>query len=218
MSPRGKETSELLLDVAELRFGELGYEETKLRDIVDRAGVNLSAIKYHFGSKDGLLRAVMTRAMAPVNAERDRRLSELEDLPTPPTVEQLVRAFVEPGLRLTETHGARGPTIARLLGGVLFESNPQVRQIVADETAAIGDRYLAGLCRALPTLTPAAMLSGYTAMVGLLAQHQAGISAQLHRRGVLIGAEPEGTQEETLIRFIVAGFTQGLTTGIEHQP
>jgi hypothetical protein len=62
------------------------------------------------------------------------------------------------------------------------------------------------------------MLSGYTAMVGLLAQHQAGISAQLHRRGVLIGAEPEETQEETLIRFIVAGFTQGLATDIGQQP
>jgi AcrR family transcriptional regulator len=212
MSPRRRQTRQLLLDVAELRFGELGYEETKLRDIVDLAGVNLSAVKYHFGSKDGLLHAVLARAMAPVNEERDRRLHELERQPTPPTVEQVVRAFVEPGVWLTETHGERGPTIARLVGGVLFESDPQVRQIAADETAAVGDRYLAALCRTMPTLSPAATLSGYTAMVGLLAQHQAGISAQLHRRGILVIAEPEQVQVENLIRFVVAGFTQGLAT------
>jgi AcrR family transcriptional regulator len=214
MNPRRKPTSQLLLDVAELRFGELGYEETTLRDIVDLAGVNLSAVKYHYGSKDGLLRAVVARAMAPVNAERDRRLTELENYPIPPTVEQLVRAFVEPGIRLIHTHGERAPTIARLIGGVLFESSPEVRQIVADETAEVGDRYLTALCGAIPMLSPAAVLSGYTAMVGLLAQHQAGISAQLHRRGDLIANEPEEAQEEHLIRFIVAGFTQGLTPDI----
>lgn len=199
-------TAARLMDVAEKLFAEHGYEGTTLRAVVDIAGVNLSAVKYHYRSKDGLLRAVVARALAPVNEERDRRLSELEGRAAAPTVEEVVRAFAEPGLRLAHRHGDRG----RLVGGVLFESSPRVRELVADETAAIGDRCITALCRAMPTLSAPAILLAYTAMVGLLAQHQAGISAELHRRGDLIDAEPPSAQEEHLIRFIVAGFTHGL--------
>jgi AcrR family transcriptional regulator len=204
MATRGA-TAERLMDVAEQLFAEHGYEGTTLRAVVSIAGVNLSAVKYHHQSKDGLLRAVVGRAMAPVNAERDRRLAELEARATAPTIEEVVRAFVEPGLRITDMHGDRGPTIARLVGGVVFEPGARVRQLVAEETTAIADRCVTALCRAMPTLTPAAVLLGYTAMVGLLAQHQAGINAELHRRGDLVGSEPEN-----LIRFIVAGFANGL--------
>lgn len=211
MSGKGT-TAERLMDVAEKLFAEHGYEGTTLRAVVDVAGVNLSSVKYHYRSKDGLLRAVVARAMAPVNAERDHRLSELEGREAAPTVEEVVRAFAEPGMRLVHLHGDRDPTIARLVGGVLFESSPRVRELVADENAAIGDRCITALCRAMPTLSAPAMVLAYTAMVGLLAQHQAGISAELHRRGDLIDAEPPAAQEENLIRFIVAGFTHGLGT------
>ncbi len=203
-------TAERLMDVAEGLFAEHGYEGTTLRAVVHLAGVNLSAVKYHHQSKDGLLRAVVARAMAPVNDERDRRLAALESRDEPPTIEEVVRAFVEPGLRIVHMHGDRGPVIARLVGGVVFEPGARVRQLVAEETTAIADRCVAALCRAMPTLTPAAVLLGYTAMVGLLAQHQAGISVELYRRGDLMGREPAQVREQNLIRFIVAGFTNGL--------
>jgi AcrR family transcriptional regulator len=209
MATRGA-TAERLMDVAEQLFAEHGYEGTTLRAVVNIAGVNLSAVKYHHQSKDGLLRAVVARAMAPVNAERDRRLAELENRDVPPTTEEVVRAFVEPGLRIVQMHGERGQILARLVGGVVFEPGIRVRQLVAEETTAIADRCVAALCRAMPTLSPAAVLLGYTAMVGLLAQHQAGISAGLHRRGDLLGRESEQVREQHLIRFIVAGFTNGL--------
>jgi len=209
MATRGA-TAERLMDVAEQLFAEHGYEGTTLRAVVGIAEVNLSAVKYHHQSKDGLLRAVVARAMAPVNAERDRRLAELESRDEPPTVDAVVRAFVEPGLRIAHMHGDRGPTVARLLGGVVFEPGARVRRLVAEETSAIADRCVTALCRAMPTVSPAAMLLGYTAMAGLLAQHQAGISAELHRRDDLVGGEPAHAWEQNLIRFIVAGFTGGL--------
>lgn len=45
------ETVERILDAAEQLFAEKGFAETSLRLITSKAGVNLAAVNYHFGSK-----------------------------------------------------------------------------------------------------------------------------------------------------------------------
>ncbi|MEN0020043.1 MAG: CerR family C-terminal domain-containing protein [Planctomycetota bacterium] len=57
------DTHTQLLDAAEALFSERGYKAVGIREIVDRAAANISAIKYHFGSKQGLYLAVIRRAM-----------------------------------------------------------------------------------------------------------------------------------------------------------
>ena len=55
------DTRERILDVAERLFMERGYEATSLRMVTGAAEVNLAAVNYHFGSKEGLLREVFRR-------------------------------------------------------------------------------------------------------------------------------------------------------------
>ncbi|MCX5518158.1 CerR family C-terminal domain-containing protein [Kaistia defluvii] len=55
---RGAETRKSLLLAALDVFGRYGFEGAATRDIAKRAGANLAAIVYHFGSKDALHRAV----------------------------------------------------------------------------------------------------------------------------------------------------------------
>lgn len=55
---RGVETRQKLLLAALDVFGRYGFEGSATRDIAKRAGANLAAIVYHFGSKDALHRAV----------------------------------------------------------------------------------------------------------------------------------------------------------------
>ena len=45
-----KDTSKAILEAAEQLFSERGFAETSLRTITARAGVNLAAVNYHFGS------------------------------------------------------------------------------------------------------------------------------------------------------------------------
>lgn len=47
-----------IMEVAEALFADKGFNGTSVRDIADKAGVNLAMISYYFGSKDKLLEAI----------------------------------------------------------------------------------------------------------------------------------------------------------------
>jgi AcrR family transcriptional regulator len=73
---RGEETRRRILSTALEMFAEHGYDATSTRLLAERAGVNLPAIPYYFGSKEGLYRAVVAfcleqseTVLAPVTAK-----------------------------------------------------------------------------------------------------------------------------------------------------
>lgn len=49
-------TRDLILEAARKYFCEKGFEGASIRDICEEAHANVSAIKYHFGGKEGLYR------------------------------------------------------------------------------------------------------------------------------------------------------------------
>lgn len=51
---KGDETRQRILQVALKVFGEHGYKSATTRQIAEKAGVNLPALKYYFGGKEGL--------------------------------------------------------------------------------------------------------------------------------------------------------------------
>ncbi|MBK1883834.1 TetR family transcriptional regulator [Luteolibacter pohnpeiensis] len=106
-----------LLEAAEKLFAEHGFEGVSVRDITKEASANVAAVNYHFGSRDGLVRAVVTKYVAPIHEERFLRLEEVEkkfgDNPVP--VEDLLVAFVGPLLeQVRKTEGS-----SRLFGKIL---------------------------------------------------------------------------------------------------
>ena len=56
VGPPSDKTRDLLLVEARKKFCEKGFDGASLRDICDGAGANVSAVKYHFGGKEGLYR------------------------------------------------------------------------------------------------------------------------------------------------------------------
>src|SRR3954447_15312736 len=73
---RGEEPRRRILSAGLEMFAEQGYEATSTRLLAERAGVNLPAIPYYFGSKEGLYRAVVAYCLehseaflAPVTAK-----------------------------------------------------------------------------------------------------------------------------------------------------
>jgi AcrR family transcriptional regulator len=201
-------TRERLLNIAEQRFGEGGYEGTSLRAITVAAAANIAAVNYHFGSKEALLKAAVARALAPVNTERRRRLDQLE-AKGQPTAEQLIRAFVEPGLDLVLRRGDRGPVVARFIGRIAFDPSQRIRELYAAESDPVEARYLAALQHALPRAAPESVAFGFVNLLGLLALHQ---SQALARPPVddVDPADDPAKLAENLIAFLVAAFDRGL--------
>jgi AcrR family transcriptional regulator len=60
-SIRGDATKELILEAARESLREQGYSATSIRAVAERAGVQLSLVHYHFGSKQAVLVAVLER-------------------------------------------------------------------------------------------------------------------------------------------------------------
>lgn len=82
---RGEDTRRRILDTALEIFAAEGYQGASTRVLAERAGVNLPAIQYYYGSKEGLYRAVIdsivehTEAqMAPLTARVKAALASQE--------------------------------------------------------------------------------------------------------------------------------------------
>lgn len=68
-----------ILRAAEVLFAEKGLESTSLREVALAAGQkNTNAVQYHFGSKEGLLKAIWQRHAEGIEARRAGLLAEAE--------------------------------------------------------------------------------------------------------------------------------------------
>jgi TetR/AcrR family acrAB operon transcriptional repressor len=59
----GAESRRRIMDAAEELFAERGYDRTSFVDIAERSGISRGSIPWHFENKEGLLIAVVERAV-----------------------------------------------------------------------------------------------------------------------------------------------------------
>ena len=85
-----KSSQERILDAALSSFAGRGFEATSLDGLAGVLGLTKQTILHHFGSKDGLLVAVMDRAVAEVGAVIDESLARGRSRAT--AMETVVRA------------------------------------------------------------------------------------------------------------------------------
>ena len=189
-----------------------GFEGTSMRLLTAKAGVNLAAVNYHFGSKDALIEALFRRRLDPMNAERVAALDRLED----PSAENIIRAFVRPSLRLIEDAQGGGRNFIRLLGRTYTEPAKPVRVLIGQMYAPTMERFKAALERALPQMPRDELVWRMHFMFGTLAYTLAATdTVQL-----IAGCKPEDRHdarllEERLTAFLAAGLHAPLKTSIK---
>lgn len=125
-----------------------------MRQIQEKAGVNVAAVHYHFGSRDDLIRAVLLRRAVPLNAKRVALLEALEaahPAPAPLVLEDVLRAFVTPVFELLEAE----PNAAWLMAHVHTSYDDKLRKWYFDLFAPLVLRFQPAYMRALPALPPA---------------------------------------------------------------
>ena len=145
------ETRTRILDAAEELFMLHGFEGTSMRLLTSKAGVNLAAVNYHFGSKDALIEAVFRRRLDPMNVARIAALEVLEASGTP-DADAIIRAFVGASLRMLEDAKGGGRNFIRLLGRTYTEPAKGIRHLIGQMYAPTMQRYKAALERALPQM------------------------------------------------------------------
>ena len=77
----GEATRKRILKQAERLFAKKGIDAVSIRDITDAAGVNSAAIHYHFGSKSGLIEALLERWAGELVERRGKLLDRIEAQP-----------------------------------------------------------------------------------------------------------------------------------------
>lgn len=200
-------TKDRILDVAEQLFAEHGFGATSMRSITNEAGVNLAAINYHFGSKEGLVQAIFSRRLVPMNAERLRRLRELEQsrsgrIP----LNELVGAFVGPALELSRDVSGGGARFIRLLGRSYTESSHELQEAVRAMYQEVIDAFKPAFAAALPGLGHEELYWRLHFMVGTLAYCMAGSDMMRLIAASRLSADAEHEQlMQRLTTFLTAG-------------
>ena len=107
-----EETRTQLLDAAERLVAEHGPDGVSMREISVRADQrNHNAATYHFGSREGILEAVLDRRMGPIHEHRRVMIDQLD---RDATLEQLVRVVVVPFADASRRHPSYAGFFAQL--------------------------------------------------------------------------------------------------------
>jgi AcrR family transcriptional regulator len=202
-------TQERILAQAETLFMVHGYEATSLRLITNGAGVNLAAVNYHFGSKEELFQAVLTRRLDPLNVERMKLLDALETKYAPKAVAlpEILSAMFLPALQLARDPHRGGQNFLRLLGRAYVDPAPFIRHLLSEQYAPMINRFKAAFGKALPHLSRDDLTMRLHFVMGAMAYTLAGTDA-LKLISTINPDEP--ADDSLLLRKLAPFLTAGL--------
>ena len=111
-------TQQLMIRTAERLFAERGIDSVSLSEINREAGQrNKSALTYHFGSREGLLKAILERHHAVIESRRSAMMAELGPIEEAPLVTLLELAVRPIASLLDEEDG--GTEYLRIMGQLM---------------------------------------------------------------------------------------------------
>ena len=144
------DTAGRLLDAAEKLFGELGYDGVGMRALTQRAGVNLAAATYHFGSKKGLYLETFLRRFREVNAAQSQLLDDARarSQGSPLEVATIIECIMRPPFQAGLAH----PAFSQLLARTMVEPPPFLKPVLHRELEVNTGAFIAELHDALPDL------------------------------------------------------------------
>ena len=205
------DTKEQLLDTAEKMFAEHGIAAVSLRSIISQAGVNLAAIHYHFGSREGLVEAVFERRVRPINEERIALLDELEARAAgvPLKVEDVLRVLFGPAIRISQDP-TRGQTFLRICGRFYAEPGDYMGPMFERLFRQVLERFTAAFQRALPHLTLTELLWRTHFAVGTMVHTMLDCRRLTQISGGLCDTANVEEVIDHMVQFAAAGLTAPL--------
>ncbi len=210
------DTKQRILDAAERLFAAGGFHCTSLRAITQEAQVNLAAVNYHFGGKEGLLEAIVVRRLGPLNEQRRQRLETVlkaaAEQGSRPAPRGVLAAFIEPTFRFRySSTGAE--SFITLIGRGLAEPDDAVRTIFLRHMLPLFEMFFKALQTALPELSATRLFWRLQFILGGMGHI---MCAAGRLRLLPSGLRPAGVEEisveqliEEILDFMSAGVKEG---------
>jgi AcrR family transcriptional regulator len=134
VEPEANSTRDKLLDAAARLFAEHGIDNVSIAQIVRRAGQrNASAVQYHFGNRDEVLRALLARHVPAIAEQRHQLLERARSCPVD-DVRSAAQAIVRPITEFAQ-RGWRERAYLQMgseLAGALDRATPAIRALMLE--------------------------------------------------------------------------------------
>lgn len=161
---------ERLIAAAERLFAQRGIARVSLRQIVAAAGQrNVSAVQYHFGSKESLVEAIMAHRNQAIDQRRDVLLAGLNETGG---LRSLVEAMVHPFAEWLRP----GSNYARFLAQAVNDPVQDHLMPAGGPEREAGRRIAALIRKALPAMAPEVRTrrihSAWRLLIQVLAAHE----------------------------------------------
>ncbi|MCW1916252.1 TetR family transcriptional regulator [Luteolibacter sp. GHJ8] len=216
-------TKQRLIEAAEMLFADEGFDRVSVRDITNKAGANVAAVNYHFGSREGLVAVVMARYINPVTEERLARLDALErrSAGKPLAIEEILEAFIRPFTTQVRRSELSEKLFFKLMGRMFGQQGCELPPLVESLFITMATRFQKAFARSLPGMPADEIWWRMHLMSGAMI-HTMAHSDKVQRMSGGEAGNP--TTEQTLSRFIrfsAAGMRQGaeeIEAGGEDKP
>ena len=148
------DTKTRILDAAESLFVSGGFDSMSMRQITSAAGVNLAAVNYHFGTKDALIHAVLSRRLDPLDAQRRAMLDAFEsNYGTRLTCEHVLVALFLPAVRIFRSDAPGADRFLHFIGRAYTDPSVVVRDFIQTHYIETLGRFFFAFQRTLPELS-----------------------------------------------------------------
>jgi AcrR family transcriptional regulator len=171
---RNGSTALRILDAAEELFANQGFDGVSVREITAHAGVRLNLLAYHFKTKQALFEQVIDRRLDILNQRRREVLTRLLAQSSPPTVQELLAAFIKPYLEFAAKGEPGWISYTRLIAQLCQSDRfSPLMEAHMSETLAL---FLDALTRALPDASRTELVQGFYYTIALMVSSFSGVA------------------------------------------
>ncbi len=195
---------ERLLISAERLFTEKGYNGVSVRDIAAGAKVTVGSIRYHFGSKEDLLKAVFERLVRPLSEQRRGRIEGVykESRGQVLDVCKVLEAALEPVFRLSREND----TYRRLIGRSSTDPTAEVKKLMRELYQPDKTNVHKALRRACPHLPRTEFYWRYFCYYGATQY----VLADVGRMQMIAGKKFDSSDPDVALKYVIPFLAAGM--------